>query len=343
MDLTDPATDPAHRPLSIWAVTDGRTGIENQALGLAEAVARLVPAEIRVQRVSWPRWMRRTPSRFIPALPGLLATGGSHMVPPWPDLWIGNGRAAIPLSIAVRRWSAHRTFVVQLQDPRRPSRLFDLTIPPTHDPVRGPDVFPIIGAPHRVTTARLAEAYTAFAPQLDPLPRPRIAVLIGGTARAYGLSADRARQMAEEIADTVTARRGALMLTFSRRTPPEARALLTERLSSLPGVIWDETGPNPYFAYLAAADAVMVTEDSANMPAEAAATGVPVQLLRMDGGQPRRRRFHADLAAHGVLQSLGPAGTAPRPYAPLRETDRAAAEVLRRMHLSGRIPAGLQS
>ena len=346
MDLTDPATvsqADAPRPLSIWAVTDGRIGIENQALGLAEAVARRVPAHITVKRVTWPRWMRRTPSRFIPALPGLLATGGADITPPWPDLWIGNGRAAIPLSIAVRRWSQHRTFVVQLQDPLRPARLFDLTIPPTHDPLRGPDVFPIIGAPHRVTPERLAEAYRAFAPQLDPLPRPRLAVLIGGTAKAYGLSAERARQMADEIARTVTARGGSLMLTFSRRTPPEARAILTERLSGLPGLIWDETGPNPYFAFLAAADAVLVTEDSANMPAEAAATGAPVHLLRMDGGQPRRRRFHADLTARGALQPLDPEAVEARAYAPLRETDRAAAEVLRRMSLSGHIPATSQS
>lgn len=351
MDLTDPATGPqarTNRPLSVWAVTDGRVGIENQALGLAEAIARQIPADISVKRVNWPRWMRRTPSRFIPALPGLLATGSREILPPWPDLWIGNGRAAIPLSIAVRRWSVHRTFVVQLQDPLRPARLFDLTIPPTHDPLRGPDVFPIIGAPHRVTAERLAEAYKGFARQLEPLPRPRVAVLIGGTAKAYGLGPERARQMAAEIADTVMTHGGSLMLTFSRRTPPEARAILTERLSGLPGLIWDETGPNPYFAFLAAADAVMVTEDSANMPAEAAATGAPVHLLKMDGGQSRRQRFHADLAARGVLQSLRPTdggSTLPplRRYDPLQETDRAAGEVLRRMRLSGHISPGQQS
>jgi hypothetical protein len=31
-------------PLSVWAVSDGRAGIENQALGLAEAIARRAPA-----------------------------------------------------------------------------------------------------------------------------------------------------------------------------------------------------------------------------------------------------------------------------------------------------------
>ena len=346
MDLTAaPAGSPAssHRPLTIWAVTDGRAGIESQALGLAEAVARLTPAEITLKRVIWPRWMRRTPSRFIPAIPRLLDSGGDALTPPWPDLWIGNGRASIPLSIAVRRWSRRATFVVQLQDPLRPPRLFDLTIPPTHDPLRGPDVFPIIGAPHRVTRDRLTEAYRAFSDLVSPLPRPRTAVLIGGTAKAYRLGPDRAREMAEEIAAWVQDSGGSLMLTFSRRTPPDARAILTERLSRLPGVIWDETGPNPYFAFLAAADAVMVTEDSANMPAEAAATGAPVHLLKMEGGQPRRRRFHADLEARGVLQPLRVgAGVRPQRYEPLRETDRAAEEVLRRMRLARHIPAAMQ-
>jgi hypothetical protein len=316
-------------PLRIWAVSDGRAGIENQALGLAEAIARQVPAEIEVKRISWPRWMRRTPSRLIPAWPGLLEAGGEGISPPWPDIWIGNGRAAIPLSIGVRRWSQGRTFVVQLQDPLRAPRLFDLVIPPTHDQLTGDNVFPIIGTPHRVTQDRLNSARTEFTAQLDPLPHPRVAVLIGGAAKAYDLSPTRARQMADDIARAISASGGSLMLTFSRRTPADARQILTDRLSGLPGIIWDETPPNPFFAFLGAADAILVTEDSANMPAEAAASGAPVYLLKMDGGQPRRVRFHQDLAARGVSRPF--AGAIEHwSYDPLRETERAAAEVLRR-------------
>ena len=40
--------------------------------------------------------------------------------------------------------------------------------------------------------------------------------------------------------------------------------------------IWDGTGANPYFAFLHHADHVLVTEDSANMAAEAASTAKPV-------------------------------------------------------------------
>ena len=53
--------------LRIQVVSDGRVGMENQALGLAEAVARLKTAEITVKRVRWRRvfdWL--TAQRFAP-------------------------------------------------------------------------------------------------------------------------------------------------------------------------------------------------------------------------------------------------------------------------------------
>src|SRR5204863_6958313 len=123
---------------------------------------------------------------------------------------------------------------------------------------------------------------------------------------------------------------GSLLMTFSRRTPDNARALLTARLRDLPGVIWDGTGPNPYFAFLAAADFVLVTEDSTNMAAEAASTGKPVLVLKMDGASEKFALFHRDLETRGaarpyqgVLESWS--------YQPLAETRAAAAEVVRRL------------
>jgi mitochondrial fission protein ELM1 len=49
----------------------------------------------------------------------------------------------------------------------------------------------------------------------------------------------------------------------------------------------------------------------------------------MDGGQPRRRRFHADLAERGVTRPFT-GRIESWTYPPLDETDRAAREVLRR-------------
>jgi uncharacterized protein len=320
----------AARPLLIWAVSDGRAGIEAQAVGLAEAVARLRPAQIVVKRIAWPRWMRRVPTPLMPPVRRLLARSSAGFAPPWPDLWIGNGRAAIPMSIAARRWSHGAAFVVQLQDPLRSTALFDLVAPPNHDGLSGPNVVPITGTPHRITPEGLEAALGPWRERFAALPRPHVVALIGGRSKAFDLSPARAQKLAREIAGAVRDSCGSLLLTFSRRTPQDAEALMRAELETVPGMIWDGEGPNPYFAFLADADVVLVTEDSANMPTEAAATGKPVYLLAMDGEQARKQRFHAELAELGVARRFE--GRLERwTYPPLRETERLAAEVLRRM------------
>jgi uncharacterized protein len=316
--------------LKVWAVSDGRAGIEAQALGLAEAVARLRPAEITPKRLQWPVWMRRVPTALVPPARRLLTAGSDGFAPPWPDLWIANGRASAPLSIAVRRWSGGRTFVVQLQDPLRPSRLFDLVAPPNHDGLQGPNVVAITGVPHRVTPERLDAELRRFAARLQGFPRPHVTALIGGRSKAFGLSNARADRLAGELRRAVEATGGSLFLTFSRRTPVEAEARMRAALEGLPGILWDGTGANPYFAFLATADVILVTEDSANMPTEAAATGRPVYLLEMDGAQARKARFHEELARLGVARRFE-GRLESWSYPPLRETDRLAAEVLKRM------------
>lgn len=315
-------------PPRVWVVSDGRAGIENQGLGLAEAMGRLRPIDLSVKRIAWRGGIGRLPWWLHP-LPLRTLTPGSDITPPWPDIWIGVGRATLPLSLRMRRWSRGQTMVVQLQDPRVPPAAFDLIIPPKHDRLSGPNVLPILGSPHRVTAARLAEDYERFAAALEALPRPRVAVLIGGRSKAFNLSPERAAAMAAEISLPVEQEGGSVMLTFSRRTPEDAKAILASRLRSLPGMIWDGEGPNPYFAFLAAADFILVTEESTNMTTEAASTGKPVFILKMEGESLKFRLYHEELERLGAARPFGGAFHS-WTYEPLAETDRAAAEVLRR-------------
>lgn len=321
-------------PLKVWAVSDGRAGIEAQAVGLSEALARLVPCEVSVKRVGWkgrtgrlPWWLNLLPRRWLTPESDIPLGEGREA---WPDVWVAAGRATLPLSIRAKRWSGGRTYVVQLQDPRAPATMFDLVIPPKHDRLSGDNVLPITGSPHRVTPARLAAEAQAFKAMIDPLPRPRVAVLIGGKSKAFDLSSERAAQLAHAIQIPLEQEGGSLMMTFSRRTPEPARALMTARLRHLPGVIWDGEGPNPYFAFLAAADYVLVTEDSTNMATEAASTGKPVFVLKMDGSSMKFRLFHEELERQGAARPYGGAFHG-WTYAPVNETDRAAREVLKRL------------
>ena len=322
------------RPLSIWAVSDDKAGNAGPALGLAEAVARLTPSTVSTRTVRWKGRIGRLPW-FLNPLPLSALVEGSDIGPPWPDVWIAAGRATLPLSLRMKRWSQGRTLVVQVQNPRAPRGAFDLIVAPRHDGISGPNVLSITGSPHRVTPGRLAEAGSRFAALTDPLPRPRAALLVGGRSKAHDLTDARARALGADLRRAVTEAGGSLMTTFSRRTPDSARRLLTEALSDLPGFIWDGQGENPYFGMLAAADVVLVTEDSANMATEAAATGRPVLVLPMDGGSAKFTRLKADLVARGAA----------RPFEgrldlfdaqPLDETQRAAEAILEQ--LKGRVP-----
>lgn len=322
------------RPLSIWVVSDGRIGMENQALGLAEAVQRLTPATISVRRIRWRPLFDKLPSALktswmldLSSDPTEPAAGED-----WPDLWIATGRATLPMSSRVRAASGGKTFVVQTQDPRWRNSAYDLIVAPAHDRLEGPNVLPITGSPHRVTETLLAEAAADFARVLEPLPRPRVAVLVGGRSRAFDLTEAHAAELADRIAAVIEAADGSLMLTFSRRTPEAAKAAMTARLRHLPGLIWDGDGPNPYFALLRFADYILVTEDSANMAAEAASTGKPVHILPMVPlkSADKFARLHAALRERGAAQPFN-GSLKVWSYAPLAETDRAALEVLARL------------
>ncbi len=331
MGLThEPVAEDRSPHLTIWAVSDGRIGIEAQVLGLAEAVARQRPAVVVGKQIGWRFGLGRLP---WPLIPPAALRADSPVAAPWPDIWIAAGRASLPLSTRVKRWSGGRTFVVQTQDPRGAAARFDLVIPPAHDGLTGDNVVPIVGAPNRMNAEGFARDRLRFGARIDPLPHPRVAMIVGGKSHSHDLSPDRARRMTAEVASAVAAVGGSLMLSFTRRTPQAARAILTKGLAATPGWIWDDEGDNPYFAFLAAADVILVTEDSTNLATDAATTGKPVHVLAMDGGGRKFDRFHEDLVRRGIARRFGaaPDGLAATwRYPPLDETNRAARELLRR-------------
>lgn len=314
-------------PLTVWAVSDGRAGIENQALGLAEAIGRRVPANIRVKRVRLRTPWCWLPPGFVPAPRQALALGADPIEPPWPDIWVGCGRASIPFSMGVRTWSRGKTLVAQLQDPRVNPREFDLVVPPVHDGLEGQNVLPIIGACHRVHAGLLEDARMAYPIALDDFPSPRFAVLIGGKSKRQDISAKRAREIARALVEAQKRTGGALMVTLSRRTSEEARLQLRTWLAPHCALFYEGEGQNPYHAMLACADAVFVTADSVNMATEAAATGKPIYVLPVDGHAGKLQRFYAALHKRGCAKMFDGALDF-WTYPPLLETDRVAAALI---------------
>ena len=281
----------------VWVLHDGKPGMRSQALGLAEAAG--LPFHEKVLSVAAP-WAWLPPQLWPASLAGLPAAGGPP-TPPWPDLVIGCGRNAVGPALAIRRASGGRTLAVHIQDPRAARREFALLIVPEHDRLRGPNVVVTRGALHRVTPMRLAAERTRF-PELDRLPRPIVGVLIGGANRSYRLGLDRLGEIADAIAAVLRRTGGSAVVTTSRRTGATGTALLSQRLAGLPAAVWDGSGANPYFAYLAVADAILVTADSVSMISEAAATGKPVHIIALKGGDAKFARFHAAMREAGITR-----------------------------------------
>jgi mitochondrial fission protein ELM1 len=320
----------APREAPVWVLHDGKVGLRNQVIGLAEAVG-LPFAEKRLD-IRWP-WKGLPPLLWFGAL-SAAGPAGDRLTPPWPRLVIAaGGRAAAP-ALAVRRAAGGECLVVQIQDPKLPARRFDLMVVPEHDQVRGPNVLLSRGAVHRVTAAKLAEARAAWGPRLAHLTRPLVAVLIGGGNGVYGLAPERMAAITRDLARLAREQGVGLLVTPSRRTGPDAERILRDGLAGLPAEIWDGTGENPYFGYLALADAILATEDSVSMISEAAATGKPVHVIGIDGGSAKFRRFHDAMTAAGVTRRFN-GRLDPWRYEPRDDTARAAEAIRKRMIARG--------
>lgn len=295
-ELTTPAAEPDDAPL-VWVLHDGKAGMASQALGLAEATGFPFVEKRLAVRAPW-AWL---PPQFWLAPLSAASDRGLPLRPPWPDLVIGCGRNTAAPALAIRAASGGRTIAAQVQDPGVGRNVFDLMVVPEHDRLRGPRVIVSKGAMHRVTPEKLAAARHCF-PELAALPRPVIGVLIGGSNRAYRLTLDRLGGIADRIAACLREAGGAAVVTPSRRTGPAGVALLRERLHDLPATVWDMTGENPYLAYLAVADAFLVTADSVSMVSEAAATGKPVHIIELSGGDAKFARFHTAMREAGITR-----------------------------------------
>lgn len=315
---------------SCWVVTDGKAGMENQCVGLAEALG-LNPVVKRV-RLRAP-WKQLSPALLRIGNRWSLSSRGDGLDGPLPDLLIATGRQSVSSSLAVGAMSGGRTLRVQIQAPGIDPRRFDLVVVPQHDRLRGSNVLVTRGALHKVTAAKLAAARAAF-PRLAQLPSPRVAILVGGSNGAYRLTEAGTERLAERLATAARDCAAAVMVTPSRRTGAANEDILRQRLASLPGEVWDGRGDNPYLAYLAFADWIVVTADSVNMVCEACATGRPVHVAMIEGGSAKFLRFHQGLFAAGITRPFeGRLET--WSYPPFDDTAEVTAEIRRKLEERG--------
>ena len=303
--------------LRCLVLSDGRRGIENQALGLAERCAGLRPLQLQTYHIQH--------ASALSALPPKAQLRLAKFDLPDCDIAIGCGRQAIAPLIHLKR-TRPSVFTAYVQDPRLDPKLFDMVIAPEHDDLKGANVETMIGSPNRVTDSKIIGETLSFAEGLSKLPMPRAALMIGGDSKTHKL--DKASHEAHmKTARDLLAAGQSLLITASRRTP-DFVLLDWKRVASDHDHVWfhDGEGPNPYFAFLGGAEMILVTEDSTNMLTEACTTGKPVYRLPMSGKAGKFQTLYDALKSrcHVALYN-GQLGEAD--YSPLDETTRIARKV----------------
>lgn len=315
------ASDNAKGNPTCWIITEGMAGTLNPCIGVANALG-LEPVIINLTLAE--PWKTLSPylgfenhAMFSPRLNA-----------PWPDLLITSGRKSIAAARYIKKMSHGQTETLHIQDPRISPKHFDLIALSAHDPLRAENVIVTSAAPNIITPALLEDAKQNF-PKLSELPSPRIAVLIGGNSKAFTIT----ESIAHRICDDLLSLKAGLMITCSRRTPEHIRDIFQSKLAYPNHYYWDGSGANPYHAFLAHADYILVTADSVSMISESCSTGKPVFMIPLEGGAKRVNAFHKTLLDQGILRVFEPDKLEKYDYEPLRDADLIANEVKKRFKL----------
>ena len=272
--------------------------MENQAIALAETVGLPFTVKRVHPRPPW-TWL---PPGWWPSPLTALGVDSDSISPPWPDLVISCGRGAVPYALLAKKRSNGATMAVHIQNPKTRLAAFDLVAPPRHDHLQGPNVIETEASLHSITNQRLTEAANKFAASISHLPRPLVAVLIGGSNACFRLTPQIMTTFTGQLRKLCRDLGVGLVVTPSRRTGDENIQALHQALEGLPAQVWDFEGDNPYFGYLGLADSIIVTCDSVNMVTEACATGKPVHVVHLDGGNKKFKEFHGSMQAAGYTR-----------------------------------------
>jgi mitochondrial fission protein ELM1 len=257
-------------------IGDGKPGHENQSLGLAEAMQRLVACDIH--RIS------------IAGQGGIVGRIRSALAQsadlPKPDFIIAAGHATHFALLYLA--GKHRAKSIVLMRPSLPLRFFDLCIAPSHDFPKKPTCRNLIltrGAINRV--------------QASDCQKTGKLILIGGPSKTHAWDAEAMLNMLCKITDGDSA----WQLTDSRRTPVGFLDQARKRLEGIEIFSCQETSPDWLPSKLRKANEVWVSEDSVSMIYEALSSGACVGLLPVPrlNSKSRVLRGIDDLVEAGYL------------------------------------------
>ena len=293
----------------IWCLLGRKAGDNTQVLALADELGY----EHEEKNIMAQPWELFTHLKLQVTLAGIDRANSSPLGAPWPDLVITAGRRNEPVARWIKHQSGGRTRLVHIGRPWAPLETYDLivTTPQYFLPQRNNILHNRLPL-HRLLPYELEPAAELLLPELQGLPRPWIALLVGGDSGKFVFTVAKAKrlgQLASRLAGQIT---GSLLLSDSPRTPKAAADALESSLQEAPhySYRWGRGTDNPYRGMLALADAFVITGESMSMLGEARAMGKPLYIFDMgDGDKPWWKLLHNyryKPLSHRLGMGLGP-------------------------------------
>jgi len=217
VSVGDALSPPSEAPprVQVWVLLGDGAGDNAQLLRLAEALG-------------WPFETKSIRYNRLNPCPNLLL-GASNLTvdsrrsdslaPPWPDLVIAASRRAAPLARWIKKQSGGRSRLVHLLHAQAPLHHFDLivTTPQYRLPER-PNVLHNLLPLNSARPEVLETAGAQWRGRLEHLPRPWIAVLVGGSNLNYRLDAFAARKLGQFASGMARETGGSLLISTSPRS-----------------------------------------------------------------------------------------------------------------------------
>lgn len=209
----------------------------------------------------------------------------------FPDLAIGVGNGVTDTLEGIKEVSQGKTKTAVILDPLKDHETFDFIILPSYEPyhIEGENVIHSTGLANYVNKkflqTKLKEYKKStrykFLREDKTLKPPYTTILIGGRHTGGNISEEDGLKIAEHINNIVSEKGGSALITTSARTEFATTRKIFENIT-VPHFAYDyklrET-ENPYNAFLALADEIIVTGDSVRMMCEACSSGKKVRIF----------------------------------------------------------------
>ncbi len=319
-------TDPLPK---IWILSDAKVGHTTQS----EALARLLgwPYEVKHLRFhGWNRFQKVLWGLLPPHTVGLDIARSSPLNPPWPDIVINAGWRSIPIARWIRKQNHGHTRIIQLGRKGGFSiDLFDVAITPTYydfpsHPRRIETVTPL----NQLTQRNIDEVSRQWPNLFQNTPSLRIVLILGGPTTVFSFPLDMATRLAHQVKDLAKQWGGTIFAITSPRTGEAIAQAFESVLQPEHSLHRWKAGHtnNPYLAYMAGADVILITGDSESMLAEAASLGKPMYIIPLpEKAQPWISRLNDWVIQRAHSRPLNKRGT----VRPQQSMERLCARLLR--------------